>query len=106
GLWVREALPIIQCCSATWLKYRENEGHVQVVFLLQCNSLETTLAGASRSAVDLERRLAWVHLDEAKARKAIPMPFNGEAASILQKQIGKHREMVFTFKGQASVQLS
>jgi len=58
------------------------------------------------SAVDLDRRLAWVHPDEAKARKAIPVPLNGEAVSILQKQIGKHRDIVFTFKGREIEQVS
>jgi hypothetical protein len=29
--------------------------------------------------------------DEAKARKAIPVPLNGAAMAIVQKQIGKHR---------------
>ena len=41
-----------------------------------------------------------MHPDEAKARKAIPVSLNGEAVSILQKQIGKHRDYVFTFKRQ------
>lgn len=49
---------------------------------------------------------AGVHPDEAKARKAIPVPLNGEAMSILQKQIGKHRDHMFTFKGQPVEQLS
>jgi integrase len=44
-------------------------------------------------AVDLGRRLAWVHPDEAKARKAIPVLSNGEAVAILQKQIGEHRDL-------------
>jgi integrase len=58
------------------------------------------------SAVDLGRRLAWVHPDEAKARKAIPVPLNGEAVAILQKQIGEHPDVVFTFKGEPVVQVS
>jgi integrase len=52
--------------------------------------------------VDLNRKLAWVHPDEAKARKAIPVPLNGEALSILQKQIGMHRDHVFIFTGSRS----
>jgi integrase len=57
------------------------------------------VTGLRWSAVDLDRRLAWVHTDEAKARRAIPVPLNGEAVAVLQKQIGKHRDIVFTFKG-------
>lgn len=49
--------------------------------------------------VDLERRMAWVHPDQAKARRAIPVPLNGEAIAVLQKQLGKHPDYVFTFRG-------
>jgi hypothetical protein len=41
-----------------------------------------------------------------KSAQAIPVPLNGEAVAILQKQIDKHRDVVFTFKGQAVEQLS
>jgi len=34
------------------------------------------------------------------------VPLNGEAVSILQKQIGKHRDIVFTFKGREIEQVS
>lgn len=64
------------------------------------------VTGLRWSAVDLGRKMAWVHPDEAKARKAIPVPLNGEAVSILQKQIGKHRDFVFTFKDEPVEQLS
>jgi hypothetical protein len=29
--------------------------------------------------------LAWVHPDQAKARKAIPVPLNAEAVSLVRK---------------------
>lgn len=75
-------------------------------FSLASGLRAANVTGLRWSAVDLERRLAWVHPDEAKARKAIPVPLNGEAVSILQKQIGRHREVVFTFKGKPVEQLS
>lgn len=75
-------------------------------FSLASGLRAANVAGLRWSAVDLDRRLAWVHPDEAKARKAIPVPLNGEAVAILQKQIGKHRDVVFTFKGQPIVQVS
>jgi integrase len=34
------------------------------------------------------------------------VPLNGEAVAILQKQIGLHRDVVFTFKGKPVVQVS
>lgn len=75
-------------------------------FSLESGLRAANVTGLRWSAVDLARRLAWVHPDEAKARKAIPVPLNGEAVSILQKQIGKHRDFVFTFKGKPVEQLS
>jgi integrase len=56
------------------------------------------ITGMRWEQVDLERRMAWVHPDQAKARRAIPVPLNSEAVAVLQKQLGKHREQVFTFR--------
>jgi integrase len=75
-------------------------------FSLESGLRAANVTGLRWSAVDLDRKMAWVHPDEAKARKAIPVPLNGEAMSILQKQVGKHRDYVFTFKGQPVRQLS
>ena len=75
-------------------------------FSLASGLRAANVTGLRWSAVDIDRRLAWVHPDEAKARKAIPVPLNGEAVAILQKQIGKHREVAFTFKGKPIEQLS
>jgi integrase len=51
------------------------------------------------SQVDLERQLAWIHADQAKARKAIGVPLNAEAMAVLERQRGKHELRVFTFRG-------
>ena len=75
-------------------------------FSLASGLRASNVTGLRWSAVDLDRRLAWVHPDEAKARRAIPVPLNGEAVAVLQKQIGKHREVVFTFKGEPIEQVS
>jgi integrase len=61
------------------------------------------ITGMRWEQVDLERRMAWVHPDQAKARRAIPVPLNSEAIAVLQKQLGKHRDRVFTFRGQPIV---
>jgi integrase len=58
------------------------------------------ITGMRWEQVDLERRMAWVHPDQAKARRAIPVPLNSEAVALLQKQLGKHKEKVFTFRGE------
>jgi integrase len=69
-----------------------------------CMALATGLRAANISGmrwdqVDLDRRMAWVHPDQAKVRRAIPVPLNGDAIAVLQKQLGKHPERVFTFRG-------
>jgi len=37
--------------------------------------------------------------DQAKARRAIPVPLNSAAFAVVMKQIGKHPERVFTYDG-------
>ena len=49
--------------------------------------------------VDLKRALCWIHPDQAKGGRAIGVPLNQEAISVLLKQKGKHERRVFTFQG-------
>lgn len=51
------------------------------------------------SQVDIERGAAWIHADQAKARKAIPVALNGTALDVLKRQQGNHPQYVFTFEG-------
>jgi len=51
------------------------------------------------SQVDVERRAAWIHADQAKARRAIPVVLNETAVEVLKRQAGKHAQFVFTYKG-------
>lgn len=57
------------------------------------------MTGLEWSQVDLERRVAWIHPDQAKARKAISVPLNVDAVLVLRRQLGKHPVRVFTHKG-------
>jgi len=50
--------------------------------------------------------LAWVHPDQAKARKAIGVPLNAEAVLVIRKQIGQHPTRVFTYRGKPITQVS
>ena len=50
--------------------------------------------------------MAWIHADQAKARRAIPVPLNAEAIRTIQKQHGKHPTHVFTFRGRTITQVS
>jgi len=51
------------------------------------------------SQVDLERRVAWIHADQAKGRRPIHVSLNSTAVEVLVRQLGKHPERVFTFNG-------
>ncbi len=51
--------------------------------------------------LDLIKRHAWIHPDQAKAKKAIPVPLNSEAIEIIRKQIGKHHRYVFVYNGKS-----
>jgi len=51
------------------------------------------------SQVDLQKRMAWIHPDQAKARKAIGVALNSEAVGVLRNQIGQHHQFVFAFNG-------
>ena len=68
-------------------------------FTLATGLREANVVGLEWSQVDLGRRCAWVHADQAKARKAIPVPLNEEAVLVLRQQTGKHSSRVFTYKG-------
>ncbi|MBB3257669.1 integrase [Paraburkholderia bannensis] len=52
------------------------------------------------SQVDLPAKRAWIHPDQAKARKPIGVPLNEEALTILRRQIGKSDRFVFVSAGE------
>lgn len=56
--------------------------------------------------MDLVKRHALIHPDQAKGKKAIPVPLNEDAVAILRKQIGKHHQFVFTYAGNRIIQCS
>lgn len=62
------------------------------------------VTGLQWSEVDLVRRHALIHPDQAKTRKAIPVPLNEVAIEIIRKQLGKHQQFVFTYKGNHIIQ--
>lgn len=51
------------------------------------------------SQVNLVDRVAWVHPDEAKARKAIAVPLSIGAVQILSDQLGRGGPYCFTYQG-------
>ena len=75
-------------------------------FSLATGLRASNVTGLQWSQVDVVRRLAWIHPDQAKARKAIPVPLNAEAVALIGTQVGKHLTHVFSFRGQPITQVS
>ncbi|NRO98144.1 tyrosine-type recombinase/integrase [Paraburkholderia sp. NMBU_R16] len=75
-------------------------------FSLETGLRRSNVTGLQWSQVDLSRRVAWIHPDQAKARKAITVPLSETAVEVLRRQLGKQRkaehvEMVFVYRGTA-----
>ena len=68
-------------------------------FALATGLRRANVTGLEWSQVDLARRLAWIHADQAKARKAIAVPLNAGALWVLRRQMGTHERFVFTYRG-------
>ncbi len=47
--------------------------------------------------VDVTRRVAWIHADQSKSRKAIAVPLNESALAVLLRRREKHPQWVFTY---------
>jgi len=73
-------------------------------FSLETGLRRSNVTGLQWSQVDLVRRVAWIHPDQAKARKAITVPLSDTAIAVLRRQRGKKRkpecvESVFVYRG-------
>ena len=75
-------------------------------FALATGLRRSNITGLQWSQVDLSRRVAWVHPDQAKARRAIAVPLNSDAVALIAMQIGKHPTNVFTYRGNVVRQTS
>jgi integrase len=68
-------------------------------FALATGLRQANVLNLQWSAVDLGRRTAWVHGDEAKGGEAIGVPLNDDAMAVLIEGKVKHTDHVFTYKG-------
>jgi integrase len=73
-------------------------------FALATGLRQANMLGLKWSDVDMKRRTAWVHADEAKGGEAIGVPLNDEAMAVLREEFGKYRLRVFMFKGRPVAQ--
>ena len=53
------------------------------------------------SQIDLGRRLAWIHADQAKGKRDLAVPLSDDAIAVLQGQLGAHPRWVFPYRGGA-----
>lgn len=70
-----------------------------VLFSPATSLRQDNLTGLSWSQVDLGRRTAWVHGDDATNCDDLHVPLNDIAIDVLQRQRGNRPERVFTYKG-------
>lgn len=98
-----------------WITQDESErliaalpGHLaaMVRFSLETGLRRSNVTGLQWSQVDLTRRTAWIHPDQAKARKAIAVPLSAAAMAVIRDQIGKHPTHVFSYQGNTVIQVN
>lgn len=75
-------------------------------FSLATGLRASNVSGLQWSQIDLDRRVSWVHADQAKARRAMPVPLNSEALGVIRKSLGQHATHVFSYHGKPIVQVS
>ena len=75
-------------------------------FTLATGLRRANVTGLEWTQVDLVKRLAWVHPDQAQVRRAIAVPLNAEAVAIVTRQVGRHPTHVFSFRGEPIRQVS
>lgn len=88
------------------LKYLPEHQQGMMRFALETGLRRSNVTHLEWGQVDLERRLAWIHPDQAKAKKAIGVPLSREAVLILSLQWGKHPTWVFPYQGKPVIQTS
>jgi integrase len=65
-----------------------------------CTGLrQANVSGLRWQQVDLQRRVAWIHADEAKGKRDLAVPLSDEAIDVLRRWIGRHPEYVFVWRG-------
>jgi integrase len=80
--------------------------------VIEAKQAEGCSNGTSNRVLALMRAIlrrcerAWVHPDQAKARRAIAVPLNDMAMNILGRQVGLHPVHVFSYLGKPIFQVS
>ena len=74
--------------------------HIEAMvrFSLATGLRESNVTGLEWNQIDMQRKVAWIHPDQAKSKKAIGIPLNADAVQVIREQLGKHQPHVFRFK--------
>jgi integrase len=106
----REAKRRVRYLSATQaaMLIQELPQHLadMVTFSLATGLRRSNVTKLEWSQVDMQRNVAWIHGDQAKAGKPIHVTLNATAIAVLTKQIGKHPRSVFCYKGKSITQVN
>jgi integrase len=70
-----------------------------VLFALATGLRQSNVVGLTWQQVDLTRQTAWIPGDEAKGKEDIHVSLSSLSVELLQRQVGKHQERVFTYAG-------
>ena len=79
---------------------------VMARFALATGLRQRNITHLEWNQIDMQRKVAWIHPDQAKAKKAIGIPLNSEALNIIREQIGTHEQFVFVYNGQPVKQVN
>jgi len=81
--------------------FKELPPHTQTLarFSLETGLRESNVTGLQWNQVDLEKKIAWINSNQAKANKAIGIPLSNIAIEILKNLKGNHEIFVFTLRG-------
>jgi integrase len=71
-----------------------------VEFSLATGLRQANVAHLRWEQVDLRRKVAWIHADQAKGKTTISVPLSANAIAILRAQRGQHRQWVFPYRGE------
>ncbi len=68
------------------------------VFSLATGLRASNVTGLKWVDIDMEKHHAWIHPDQAKTNKAIPVPLNDNAITVLKTRLGVHPQFLFTYQ--------
>lgn len=70
-----------------------------VLFALATGLRHGNIVGLQWSEIDMRRKLAWIHADQAKAGRPISVPLSVVAMEVLRRRRGDHEASVFVYRG-------